>query len=134
MSPRFRRYRFTKPMRDIPEAVCPTCGQREPNRLVGRMSHGRPVVHPAAQYPSGRRRFYARFEPPATKPVRLRKRHVVAGFRNAVLCADTFHGPWYGIPMPEKLPSPPRGRLGHNPDLRQAKADLSRALQGKARR
>lgn len=112
---------------------CPTCGQTADHRYLGQYRHGRASVAPACTAYGRWHRRVAAVRPDA-RPIRLRKRHVVAGFRNAVLCADTFHGPWYGIPMPTTPPSPPRGRLGHNPDLRAAKELLNRDLQGKHRR
>jgi hypothetical protein len=48
--------------------------------------------------------------------------------RTYLRCVDPFHD------QPLAPPAPPRGRLGHHPDIAKLKRATSRALQGKDRR
>jgi hypothetical protein len=100
---------------------CPTCGQERSRRIVGAYRHGRAVIGPY--------RRWGDTPGPSARPIRIPKNRVRRGWRNSAECVDPFHDH-----RPPAAPATPRGRIGDNSDLRQAKARLSRDLQGKDRR
>jgi hypothetical protein len=149
--PRYRRYRFVKPLRDRPKAVCPSCGHGAP--------HYGPDASPAAARDRYLRRGRVRVRPDRwtryqsrrartdrsngavrpTVPYRIRPARtvVVPGFRSHWKCTDPFHGghdTYWPAPQPQSLRAQTLPERVHHPDLAKAKAALSRALQGKDRR
>lgn len=134
--PRYRRWKHPKPLH-WGATRCPECGRprRYPDRIGISRRHGRPKAEPAHDWVAAADRAGR----PPRPSVRIRIHDHRDSFNWRLMsrpCQHPFHLMEHRGERPAK-PDPgaaPRGRRGHHPDLRKAKAQLSRRLQGKDRR
>lgn len=136
MSKHRRRYKLRPKDNITPRSTCPTCGAGAYNSHRGRIKvvHGRPRrISSDMYYDKAWRRRAA-----GDRPVRIVSSIRVYGYkvvhanfgrtsRTWAECAD----PWHDRKPVEHKVIPPKV---HNPDLREHKQRLNRAMQGKHRR